>query len=605
MTVETIVPVADCAQADSSHSERLVREAETASCTHTVPDSPGAWHQRVRHLREALNERLHLVRLGPSPDLDVHGEIRLDGYRILRVSFLSAPDIRVTGNLYIPEGAGPFPAVLNMHGHWRQGKLAPAVQARGHILAKNGMVVLTVDAAGAGERGGTEGLWEYHGAAKAGELFLAGDSLLGFQVRDNMRALDVLESLPFVDSSRIGATGASGGGNQTIWLAALDERVQVAVPVACTGSFAAYVTRRNCMCETLPDGLALAEQWELLGAIAPRPLLVLNALHDQPAFGCEALEFTCGMAGQVYHLLGATKAFDWRVLDMAHGFKPPALEAMLGWMTHWLGGEPSPAPARLPSWNPLPEDKLLCFPKGQRPESCSYTANRQTLARNVRPLEDAGQRAALARLIGWREPLAARMTLSGEEDLPGDEWTTTVQSPRGILQPVRGLGNPGEVVREIHLLLSPEGCESRFVNTHWSKGSSDGVLTLAVDLPAVGELAWEEGPVGECRLHDASRACLWLGYTLAAEWAECIAAFSQSLRQQFRGANIQILAEREMAFCALLALALQPTDHVVLREYDSPKSLLDGGWDSLVWSVPGLLRWGDLGALRTLVLNQP
>ena len=61
----------------------------------------------------------------------------------------------------------------------------------------NGFVVLTVDAAGSGERAECEREWSYHGAFKAAELFLGGDSLMGEQIRDNRRAVDALQSLPF------------------------------------------------------------------------------------------------------------------------------------------------------------------------------------------------------------------------------------------------------------------------------------------------------------------------------------------------------------------------------------------------------------------------
>ncbi|MFV0338864.1 MAG: alpha/beta hydrolase family protein [Chthoniobacterales bacterium] len=386
-----------------SHYERLRNEARAASRSHLLPTSLEEWKEQVALLRQTLKDRLHLPKADSPPELETHGEIQMTGYRIQRVSFLSAPDICVTGNLYIPDGEGKFSAVLNMHGHWRQGKIAAKIQARGHLLALHGIVTLSVDAAGAGERGDEERVWQYHGAAKAGELFLSGDSLLGFQVRDNIRALDVLASLPFVNPDKIGVTGASGGGNQATWLSAIDERVKVAVPVSSMGSFEAYVTRRNCMCETLPGGLSFAEQWHLLGAIAPRPLLVLNARYDQPAFGTEALEFTCRHAEHIYDLYGAAKHFDWQALEMEHGFNPPALEAMLGWMRHYLCDAPSAEPLPLPEWTTLPEEELLCFEKGKRPQACSYAANRQTISTSLGASSNTADPSELASIIGWQE----------------------------------------------------------------------------------------------------------------------------------------------------------------------------------------------------------
>lgn len=586
-----------------SHREKLRKEAGIASLAHSVPRSLEEWRGQVERLRQTLRERFHLTDDRPRSELETHGEIRREGYRIRKVSFLSAPDIRVTGNLYIPDGAGPFPAVLNLHGHWRQGKVAPAVQARGHLLARHGIVVLSVDAAGAGERGETERGWEYHGAARAGELFLAGDSLLAFQVRDNRRALDVLETLPFVNPKKIGATGASGGGNQAVWLSALDERVKVVVPVASMGSFDAYVTRSNCMCETLPGGLAISEQWHLLGAIAPRPLLVLNSRHDQPAFSVDAMTFTCERAREIYALFGAEAHFEWHALEMEHGYKPPALEAMLGWMTHWLGGAPATAPVPLPKWEPVSEDDLLCFAKGQRPQSCSFAANRRKIANSFSALPDAGGRDALARLIGWNglgEPAWANQRI-----LPTGEWAASLLSCRGIPLPVLASAEPANECEEIRLLLSPEGRKSPFIVEQWQLAEAAGILAATMDLPGTGQLAWEERKISDCRFHDAARACLWLGYTLAGEWAECIALICSALRRKAPQGVIQIHAERETAFATLMALALEPMPHVVLREYDTPESLWNGNPDSLVWSIPDFLRWGDLDTLRALATSGP
>lgn len=123
-----------------------------------------------------------------------------------------------------------------------------------------------------------------------------------------------------IDGDKLGATGASGGGNQTMWLAAMDDRVKAAVPVVSVGSFRAYVGASNCMCETLPGGLELAEEWMVLGLIAPRALLIMNALHDQPAFAYGPMSSTCRQVEEVYSLQGARERFDSRLIDMPHGY---------------------------------------------------------------------------------------------------------------------------------------------------------------------------------------------------------------------------------------------------------------------------------------------
>ena len=82
--------------------------------------------------------------------------------------------------------------------------------------------MLAVDAFGAGERGLKTGLGEYHGEMVAATLWPTGTLLCGIQVQENMRAVDYLQTRPEVDPERLGVTGTSGGGNQTIYAGALD-----------------------------------------------------------------------------------------------------------------------------------------------------------------------------------------------------------------------------------------------------------------------------------------------------------------------------------------------------------------------------------------------
>jgi hypothetical protein len=138
-----------------------------------------------------------------------------------------------------------------------------------------------------------------------------------------------------------------------------------------------------------------------------------------------------------------------------------------------------------------------------------------------------------------------------------------------------------------------------FVAAEWTKAAQAGALAVAVDLPATGELEWDSRLVGGIRFHDSSRACLWLGYTLAGEWAAAIASIGLRIRQLTPQARLHVIAEKEAVFAALLCRALFPALEFSLTESDCPKSLL-GLRDSLVWYVPEFLAWGDLDRLRSL-----
>ncbi|MFA6176566.1 MAG: hypothetical protein WC765_08320, partial [Phycisphaerae bacterium] len=166
---------------------------------HQLPTEAAAWKARRKELVAAIWKKLG-VSIDHELALDYHetATIRMDGYVIKNVYFQSRPGIYVTGNLYLPNGAKACPAVLNVHGHWPRGRLEKRVQERGHSLAKNGYVCLSVDAFGSGERSTKHGEFEYHGGYLGASLMNIGETLMGAQVVDNMRAVDLLCSLDFV-----------------------------------------------------------------------------------------------------------------------------------------------------------------------------------------------------------------------------------------------------------------------------------------------------------------------------------------------------------------------------------------------------------------------
>src|SRR6187397_3158087 len=190
-----------------------------------------AWNVRAAYLRDHVLASAGLLPLPERTPLrqTVFGEIRKADYTVSKVYFESLPGFFVTGNLYRPVGDGPFPAILSPHGHWTYGRLENTVvnsgPGRAIGLARQGFVVFTHDMVGYGDSrqlphtfgGRRESLW--------------GLSLGGLQLWNGIRALDFLETLPYVRRDGIGVTGESGGGTQTFLLASVDPRVAVAVPV--------------------------------------------------------------------------------------------------------------------------------------------------------------------------------------------------------------------------------------------------------------------------------------------------------------------------------------------------------------------------------------
>ena len=154
-----------------------------------------------------------------------------------------------------------------------------------------------------------------------------------------MRGIDLLESLPYVRKDKIGVTGASGGGNQTMYLAAMDPRIAVAMPVVSVGSFESYVTGVNCVCELLPDGMTFTEEASVLALIAPRPLRIGNAFYDvNHTFSVAEMLKTYGQVEKIYQALGCSHCIAYSVTPEVHGYRKHQQEALLGWFQWHLMG---------------------------------------------------------------------------------------------------------------------------------------------------------------------------------------------------------------------------------------------------------------------------
>src|SRR5207237_4970230 len=120
------------------------------------------------------------------------------------------------------------------------GKAVDYKQKRCINFAKHGIMALNLEWLSFGELR-AEGNQHWYGA----HLDLVGANALGIFLLEMRRGLDYLCGHPSVDHNRVGVTGLSGGGWQTIFLGALDERVKVALPVAGYSSTTTKVEARQ------------------------------------------------------------------------------------------------------------------------------------------------------------------------------------------------------------------------------------------------------------------------------------------------------------------------------------------------------------------------
>ena len=308
--------------------------------------SADALKARQKKLRDVYHELL-----GALPDRTplnpvVTGKIEVDGYRIEKVAFESRPGHHVTANLYVPtRDSGPFPGILVPCGHSATGKAAEAYQSASILLARNGFVVLIVDPICQGERlqilGRSTGGTMPHTLLDAGAK-LVGCSVAGYEAWDNMRGIDYLQSRPEVDAKRIGVTGNSGGGTQTTFLMALDDRVAVAGP-------SCYVMTREKLfatigpqdgCQNLYAEVARGiEHADYITMRAPKPTIILAAKRD--FFDFEGVQEAYAEAKRVYAALGKPENVALFSYDDTHGFSWPRRQAAVQWMRRWFYDDPA------------------------------------------------------------------------------------------------------------------------------------------------------------------------------------------------------------------------------------------------------------------------
>lgn len=275
------------------------------------------------------------------------GVLKRDGYRIEKLVYESRPNHHVTANLYVPDGPGPFPGVLMPIGHSQNGKAADYVQRGCVLLAKNGFVALTYDPIGQGERvqlldplgnPAIKGSTSEHTMVGVGAL-LVGRCTASYRVWDGIRSLDYLCSRPEVDPKRLGCTGCSGGGTDTSYFMALDDRIAAAAP-------SCYITSLERLFSTIgpqdaeqniPGQVAFGmDHADYLLMRAPKPTLICAATRD--FFDIQGTWDTFREAKRVYGKLGYPERVELVESDTPHGYPRPHREAVVRFFSRWLRG---------------------------------------------------------------------------------------------------------------------------------------------------------------------------------------------------------------------------------------------------------------------------
>lgn len=322
-----------------------------------LPRSIPSWNKRRIELRRKLWRLLGDLPELFTPEVTIRQRKLKADYKLERFTFDNGIGDTVFGYVLIPSGRKRRgPAILYHHYHgnnYKNGKeevltrVFPRLDfATGEALAREGYVVLCIDAYAFGKR-------RFQGPAGEKEegrktetslfkmLLWQGRTLWGMMVRDDLLALSYLISRPEVDPGRVAAMGMSMGSTRTWWSAALDERIKVAVSVACLTRYQNLIAhgqvRQHGIYYYVPNMLKEKIDTEsVIGLIAPRPHLTLTGDRDagSPADGVRIIN---AYQEYLYKLYGKPKNFRGLLYrGVGHQYTIQMWEETLKWLKKHL-----------------------------------------------------------------------------------------------------------------------------------------------------------------------------------------------------------------------------------------------------------------------------
>ncbi|MCP4172267.1 MAG: prolyl oligopeptidase family serine peptidase [Fuerstiella sp.] len=332
------------------------------------------WQAAKPKLRGQLFDMLGLYPLPPQTPLNPKqtGVVEENEFRVEKLHFESMPGLYVTANLYLPAKIDKaLPTVLYVCGHARvkEGDVSfgnkTGYQHHGAWFARNGYACLTIDTVQLGE---IEGV--HHGTYRYDRWWwnARGYTPAGVEAWSCIRALDYLETRSEIDSERIGVTGRSGGGAYSWWIAALDERIKCAIPVA------GIATLRNHVVDGCVEGhcdcmyMLNTHRWDyatVAALVAPRPLLISNSDKDR-IFPLDGVVKVHRQVRHIYDLYEQPLQLGLQITEGPHKDTQELRVHAFRWLNRWLKGDDSLIqktatkffePAQLRVFADLPEDE--------------------------------------------------------------------------------------------------------------------------------------------------------------------------------------------------------------------------------------------------------
>jgi dienelactone hydrolase len=442
-----------------------------------------AWEAKRPEMQRQFLDMLGLDPLPERTDLKatITGTLEQGDVTIETLHFQSRPGLYVFGNLFRPSAGGTsLPAILYVCGHTPRPRdgTKTAYQDHGYWFASNGYVCLVVDTVQLGEIEGA-----HHGTFRLNRFWWhsRGYTSAGLECWNGIRAIDYLSTRPEVDPNRIGVTGISGGGAVSAWIAGVDDRVKVSVPVSGMSDLESYVTDRvvdrHCDCIFTHN----LYQWEwttYLAMFAPKPMLFANSDNDN-YYPMDGNRRVIARLRRCYEMLGAPDLVAEHVSPGGHAYRPDLRVAIFRFFNRHLKGDAGPV---IDAVDPkIPGPDLRVFPEDSDLPTDAINA---TADEAFVPAADVTLPADTMAFAAWKTALVTRLRERVFRALPEEVPAAREEPTPGEREPVYHV-EPGIVVEPAFSRVTPGGStnELTWIILNADEGRTDALARWQARFP--------------------------------------------------------------------------------------------------------------------------
>lgn len=260
------------------------------------------------------------------PEIKIHDvqEQIFEGLTVKHFLFESWKDFYGISSLFVPDESVPRPAplILVCPGHGGLGRLTESYQKMALNLAKKGSYVLLLENIGQGCR-------SEFGHFNVPEAFYCGLTVQGLIIAETRAWVKFMKNEPYIDSTRIGATGNSGGGTLTQFLSALEPDISALASSGYPSEYH-YIAEKeyeHCDCNIFPGMIGKLEMWEVYSIFAPKPLFLSTGCYDQ-LIPLEYFNRSARKVNHIYSVLNKSDNFKFKATDTTHSWDTEDLKVI-------------------------------------------------------------------------------------------------------------------------------------------------------------------------------------------------------------------------------------------------------------------------------------